>query len=140
MDDIHKNIEEYIPNKKPKILIIIANMTADTFSNKKLNPTVAELFMIDKMLNISLVFVAQSYFSVPKNIMQNSTHNFVMKILNKRKLKQGALFNHSSNIGFKDLMNLYKKSTAKPYYFSIIDATLASVNLLRLRKNLLERI
>ena len=140
MDDIHKNIEEYIPNKKPKILIIIANMTADTFSNKKLNPTVAELFMIDKMLNISLVFVAQSYFSVPKNIMQNSTHNFVMKILNKRKLKQGALFNHSSNIGFKDLMNLYKKCTAKPYYFSIIDATLASVNLLRLRKNLLERI
>ena len=140
MDDIHKNIEEYIPNKKRKILIIIANMTADTFSNKKLNPTVAELFMIDKMLNISLVFVAQSYFSVLKNIMQNSTRNFVMKILNKRKLKQGALFNHSSNIGFKDLMNLYKKCTAKPYYFSIIDATLASVNLLRLRKNLLERI
>ena len=63
-----------------------------------------------------------------------------MKILNKRKLKQGALFNHSSNIGFKDLMNLYKNCTAKPYYFSIIDASLASVNLLRLRKNLLERI
>ena len=58
---------------------------------------------------------------------------------NKRELQQMA-FNHSSDIGFKDFMNLYKKCTAKPYSFLFIDVTLASDNPSRFRKNLLERI
>ena len=62
-----------------------------------------------------------------------------MKILNKQKL-QKITFNHSSDIDFKDFMNLYKKCTAKLYYFLAIDATLVSDNLLRFRKNLSERI
>ena len=62
-----------------------------------------------------------------------------MKILSKRELKQIA-YNHSSDIGSKDFMNLYKKCIAGPYSFSVIDATLASVNPLRLRKNPLEKI
>ena len=62
-----------------------------------------------------------------------------MKIPNKRKLQQIA-FNHSSDIDFQDFMNLYKKYTAKPYSFLVIDNTLASDNYLRFRKNLLERI
>ena len=62
-----------------------------------------------------------------------------MKIPNKRELQQIS-FNHSSDIDFKDFMNLYKKCTAKPYSFLDIDATLASDNLLRFRKNLSERI
>ena len=62
-----------------------------------------------------------------------------MKILNKQELKQIA-FNYSLDIDFKDFMNLYKQFTAKEYSFLVIDATLASDNLLRFRKNLLKRI
>ena len=57
MDDIYKNIEEYNPNKKRKILIIFGDIIADMLSNKKLNPIVTELFIRDKKLNISLVFI-----------------------------------------------------------------------------------
>ena len=71
---------------------------------------------------------------MPKNIRRNSTHYFIMKIPNKRELQQIA-FNHSSDI---DFMNLYKKFTAKPYSFLVIDATLASDNPSRYRQNLLE--
>ena len=62
-----------------------------------------------------------------------------MKILNKQELKQIA-FNYSLDIDFKDFMNLYKQFTVKEYSFLVIDATLASDNLLRFRKNLLKRI
>ena len=139
MDDIYKNIEEYNPNKKRKILIVFDDMIADMLSNKKLNPIVTELFIRGRKLNISLVFITQSYFAVPKNIRLNSTHYFIMKIPNKQELQQIA-FNHSSDIDFQDFMNLYKKCTAKPYSFLVIDTTLASDNSLLFRKNFLERI
>ena len=64
------------------------------FSNKKFNPKVTELFIRGRKLNISLVFITQSYFAVPKNSKLNSTHYFIMKIPNKRELQQIA-FNHS---------------------------------------------
>ena len=116
MNDIYKNFEEHNLNKKRKILIVFDDMIADMFSIKKLNSIVTELFIADRKLNISFVFITQSYFAVPKNIRLNSTHYFIMKIPNKRKLQQIA-FNHSSDIDFKDFFNLYKKSTAKPYFF-----------------------
>ena len=108
-------------------------------SNKKLNPIVTDLFIRCRKLNILIVFVTQSYFSVSKNIRQNSTHYFMMKIPNKQELQQIAC-NHSSDIDFKDFINLYKKRTEKPYSFLVIAATLASDSLLRFRKNLVERI
>ena len=83
MDDIYKNIEEYNPNKKRKILIVFDDMIADMLSNKKLNPIVTELFTRGRKLNISFVFIMQSYFAVLKNTRLNSTHYFIMKILNK---------------------------------------------------------
>ena len=91
------------------------------------------------MLNISLVFVKQSYFAVPKDIRLNSAHYFIMEIPNKGELQE-IVFNHLSDIDFQDFMNLYKKCTAKPYYFLVIDTTLASDNPSRFRINLLERI
>ena len=133
MDGIYKNIEGCNPNKKQKIMIIFDDMIADMLSNKKLNPIVTELFIRGRKLNISLVFITQSYFAVPKNIRLNSTHYFVMKIPNKRELQQIA-FNHSSDIDFQDFMNLYKKCTEKPYSLLAIDTTLASDNSLRFRK------
>ena len=66
MDDIYKNIANFNPNKKRKILIVFDDMIADMLSNKKLNPIVTELFIRGRKLNISLVFITQSYFAVPK--------------------------------------------------------------------------
>ena len=105
MDDIHKNIEEYNLNKKRKILIVFDDMIPDMLTNKKLNPAVTELFIRGRKLNISLVFITQSYFVVPKNIRINSTHYFMMNIPNKRELQQ-IVFKHSSDIDFKDFVNL----------------------------------
>ena len=67
-----------IPNKKRKILIVFDDMTIDMFINKKFNPIVTELFIRGRKLNISLVFITQSYFALPKSIRLNSTHYFVM--------------------------------------------------------------
>ena len=82
-------------------------MISDMLSNKKLNPTVTELFIRGRKLNISLVFITQSCLAVPKSIRFNSTHCFVTKTPNKRELQQIA-FNHSSDIDFQDFMNLYE--------------------------------
>ena len=139
MDDIYKNIEEYNPNIKRKILILFDDIIADMLSNKKRNPIVTELFIRERRLNYPLVFITESYFAVPKNTGLNLTHYFVMKILTKRELQQIA-FNHSSDIDFQDFMNLYKKCTAKPYSSLVFDATLASDNYLRFKKSLLQRI
>ena len=82
-------------------------------SNKKLNLIVTELFITGRELNISTVFITQSYFSEPKNIRLNYTRYFTMKIPNKQEL-QHTVFDHSSDIDFKDFMSLYKKCTSKP--------------------------
>ena len=104
-------------------------------NNKKLNSIVTELFIRGRKLNISLVFITQSYFKVPKDVRLNSTHFFIMKIPNKRELQQIAL-NHSSDIDFKSFIRIYKKCTDEPYSFLVNDTTLASDNPIRFRKNL----
>ena len=83
MVDTYKNIEEYNPNKKRKILIVFDDMIADILSNKKLNSIVTELFIRGRKLNISFVFIDQSYCAVPKNIKLNSTNYVIMKIPNE---------------------------------------------------------
>ena len=108
-------------------------------SNKTLNPVATELFIRGRKLNISLLFITQSYFAVSKNIRINFMHYFIMKTPNKQELQQIA-FNYSSDIDFKDFINLYKKCNAKPHSFLVTDATLESDNPLPFRKNLLERI
>ena len=136
MQDVYKNIEEYNPIKKGKVLIVFDDVIADVIDNNKLNPIVTELFIRGRKLNISIVFITQSYFKVPKDVRLNSTHFFLMKIPNKRELQQIAL-NHSSDIDFKDFMKIYKKYTKEPYSFLVNDATLPSDDPLRVRKNLL---
>ena len=112
-------------------------MVADMINNKKLNSVVIELFIIGKKLNISISFITQSYLKVPKDVRLNSAHCFVMKISNKRELQQIAL-HHSSDIDFKDFMNIYKNFTAEPYSFLVIDTTLPSSIPLKFRKNFLK--
>ena len=135
MHDVYKNIDNYNLNKENEILIVFDDMIADMINNKKLNSIVTVLFIRCRKLNISLEFISQSYFKVPKDVRNNSTHFFIMKIPNKRKLMQIAI-NHSSDINTKDFIEIYRKCTDKRYSFFVIDATLPSNNLLRFRKNL----
>ena len=93
------------------------------------------MFIRGRKLKICLVFITKSYFKVPKDVRLNSTHFFIMEIPNKRELQQIAL-NHSSDISSKDFTEIYKKCTAEPYSLLVNDATLASDNALRFRKNL----
>ena len=67
MQDVYKNIEDYNPGKKRKILIVFDDMVADMINNKKLNPVVTESFIRSRKLNISIVFITQSYFKVPRD-------------------------------------------------------------------------
>ena len=136
MQDVYKIIENYNPGKKRKVLIVFDDMIADMINNKKLNPIVTELFIRGRKLNMSIVFITQSYFKVPKDVRLNSKHVFIMKIHNKRELQQIAL-NHSSYIDFKDFMKIFKKYTAEPYSFLVNDTTSPSDDPLRFRKNLL---
>ena len=135
MHDAYKNIDEYNPHKENKILIVFDDVIADIINDKKLNLTVTELFIRGKKLNISLVFITQSYFKVPKDVRLNTAHFFIAKIPNTRELREIAI-NHSSDISTKDFTNIYKECTAEPYSFLVNDTTLASNNPLRFRKNL----
>ena len=104
-------------------------------NNKKLNSIVTELFIRGRKPNISLVFITQSYFKVPKDVRLNTTHFFIMKIPNKRELQQIAI-NHSSDINTKDFIKIYKKCTDKPYSFLVDDTTIALDDPFRFRKNI----
>ena len=90
-------------------------------NNKNLNPIVTELFIRGKKLSISLVFITQSYFKVPKYVRLNTTHFFIMKIPNKRELRQIAI-NLLSDIDFKDFIKIYKEYTDEPYIFLVISS------------------
>ena len=113
MQDVYKNIEDNSIKKHND------DMIAD-INNNKLNPIVTELLIRGRKINISIVFITQSYFKVPKDVRLNSTQFFIMKIPNKRELQQTAL-NHSSDIDFNDFMKIYKKCTTKPYSFLVND-------------------
>ena len=80
MEDVYKIIDEYNIDKERKILIVFDDMIADMINNKKLNSIVTELFIRGRKLNISLVFITQSYFKVPKDVRLNTTHFFIIKI------------------------------------------------------------
>ena len=80
MDDVYININYYNPDKENKILMVLDDMIAGMINNKKLNSIVTELFIRGRKLNISLVFITQSYFKVPKDVRLNTTHFFITKI------------------------------------------------------------
>ena len=110
MPDVYKNIEEYNLAKTRKVLIIFDNIIADMINNIKLNLVVTELFIRGRKLSISIVFITQSYFKVPKDVTLNKTYFLVIKI-------QQLALNYSSDVDFKGFMNIYKKYTAKSFFF-----------------------
>ena len=93
-------------------------------NNNKLNLIVIELFIRNRKLNVYLVFITQSYFKVPNDVRLNTTQFFIMKIPNKRELKQ-IFINHLSDINSEDFFTIYKKFSDEPYSFLVNDTTLA---------------
>ena len=88
-----------------KKLIVFDETTADIMTNRRFQAIIKELFLRCKKLNISLVFISQSYFSVPKDVRLNSTRYLIMKI-NKRKKLQNIAIDHSTGIDYKDFMKI----------------------------------
>ena len=105
MDDVYENINDYNSNRKRKILINFDDMIADIMTNKRFQSIIKELFIRCRKLNISLVFITQSYLSVPKDARLNSTHYLIMRIDNRRELQNIAI-DHSARIDYKDFIKI----------------------------------
>ena len=127
MDDVNNNFDKYNPTRNRKILIAFGGMIADIMINKKFQISIfffsgpaqaglkkkiffqaiiKELFIRFRKLNISLVFITQSYFSVPKEVRLNCTHYLIKKIHNKRELQ-----NVAPNIQQILIINVLRKFT-----------------------------
>ena len=137
MDDVYEKIHDYNSNRKRKIVIVFDDMITDIMTNKKFQSIIKELFIRCRKLNISLAFITQSYFSVPKDVRLNSTHYLIMKINNKRELQNIAI-NHSADIDYQDFIKIYRECTKKQYNFLTIDIKLSASDPLRFRKNLFD--
>ena len=112
------------------------DMIADIMINKTYQAIIKELFIRYRKLNISLVFITQSYLSFPKDVRLNSTHYLVMKI-NKNRELQNIGINHSADIDYKDFTKIYRECTKELCSFLTIDTKLPASDLLRFMKNLL---
>ena len=108
MDDVYNNIDDYNLNRKRKIFIVFDDIIADIMTNKKIQNITKELFIRCRKLDISLVFITQSYFSVPQEVRLNCTHYLIMKINNKRE---------HQNIAINHFMKIYRKCTKELYTF-----------------------
>ena len=78
MDDILSNIEDYSKKRKRKVLIILDAMISHVMSDKKAQQILKDLFIRCRKLNMSFCFLAQSYFSVPKDVRLNCTHYILL--------------------------------------------------------------
>ena len=116
MDDVYENINDYNLIRKRKILLVFDDMIADITTNKTFQATIKELFIRCRKLNISLVFIAQYYLSVPKDVRLNSAHYLIMKINNRKEL-QNIATNHSADSDYKDFMEIYRECTKEPFTF-----------------------
>ena len=120
MNDVLEDINNYNKNRDKKVLIVFDDMIADIMRSEKFKAIVKELFIRCRKLNISIVFITQSYFRTPKDARLNSTHYIIMKIGNKKELKSIAEEN-SGHLDFKELLKIYNYCTDKPYSFMMVD-------------------
>ena len=134
MDDVYDNIYDYNPKRKRKVLIVFDDMIADIMTNKKIQAILKELFIRSRKLNVSLVFITQSYFSVPKAVRLNSTHYIILKIHNGKELQQIAI-DHSADIDYKYFLRIYRNCTKELHTF-LTFLTLSAGDPLKFRKNL----
>ena len=106
-------------------------MIADIMDNKKFQAIIKQLFIRCRKLNISLVFITQSYFSVPKDIRLNSTHYLIIK-RNYRIEFRNIATDHSADIDYQDFKKIYRECTKEPYTFLTIDTTLPASDPLKI--------
>ena len=116
MDDVYDNINDYNSNRKRKILIVFDGVIADIMTDKKIQAIINELFIRCRKVNISLVFITQSYCSVATDVRLNSTHYSIMKINNRNELQNIAI-NHYADIDYKDSIKIYREFTNEPFNF-----------------------
>ena len=136
MDGVYGNIDDYNPNRQRQNLTVFDDIITEIVSNKKFHVIIKELFIRCRKLNISLVFITQSYFSVPKDVRLNLTRCLIMKINNRKELKNITI-NDSADIYSKDFMKIYRECTKKLYSFLTIDTTLPAIDPLIFRKKIL---
>ena len=134
MNDVYQNIDDYNPSRKRRIFVWWHD--CKHHDKQKFQAIIKELFISRRKVNISLAFVTQSYFSVPKDVGLTSTHYLIMRINNRNELQNIAI-NHSADIDYNDFVRIYRECTRKPYSFLTIDTTLLAGDPIRLRKNLL---
>ena len=119
MNDVLEDISNYNKKRDKKVLIIFDDMIADIMRSEKFKAIVKELFVTCRKLNISIVFITQSYLRTPKDARLNSTHYILMKIGNKEELKIIAEEN-SGHLDFKDFLKIYNCCTNEPYSFMMV--------------------
>ena len=120
MNDVLEDINNYNKNRDKKVLIMFDNMIADILRSEKFKAIVKELFIRCIKVNISIVFITQSYFRTPIDARLKSTHYILMKISNKKELKSIAEEN-SGHLDFKDFLKIYNYCTKEPYSFMMVD-------------------
>ena len=119
-NDVLENINNYKKNRDKKVLIIFDDMIADIMRSEKFKAIVKELFIRCRKLNISILFITQSYFRTPRDARLNSTHYILMEIGNKKELKSIAAEN-SGHLDFKEFLKVYNYCTREPYSFMMVD-------------------
>ena len=129
MRDIYKSVKKYNPGKRRKELIVFDDMIADVTSNKRLHPVVTDSFIMDKKLNIYLLFITQSLFLAPKDVRIHIIHLFMINILKKQEIQQIAN-GHSPDINSYYPKTSYNdtENVLQEYPFLVIDTTLSSNN------------
>ena len=120
MNDVLDDLNNYNKNRNKKVLITFDDMIADIMRSEKFKAIVKELFIRCRKLNISIVFITQSYFRTPNDARLNSTHYIIMKIGSKKELKIIAEEN-SGHLDFKDFLKIYNYCTKEPYSFMLVD-------------------
>ena len=121
MNDVLDDINNYNKNRDKKVLIVFDVMIADIEYNKNFKRIIKELFYRARKINVSIVFITQSYFKALKDVRLNSTHYILMKIGNKKELKRIAE-EKSGHLDYKDFLKMYNYCTEEPYSFMTTDA------------------
>ena len=121
MNDVLDDINNYNKNRDKKVLIVFDDMIADIEYNKNFKGIIKELFYRARKINVSIVFITQSYFKALKDARLNSTHYILMKIGHKKELKRIAE-EKSGHLDYKDFLKMYNYCTEEPYSFMTIDA------------------
>ena len=120
MSDALDDINNYNKNRDKKVLIVFDDMISDIEYNKDFKRIIKELFYRARKINVSIVFITQSYFRALKDARLNSTHYILMKISNKRELERIA-GEKSGHLDYKDFLKIYNYCTREPYSFMLID-------------------